>query len=121
MANTDKGLDYLLELNGEILAQEHGCWIKIEARRVAKVDDRFPHGIKYSLTLHDRSGIRLLGFDNAHAISTRKKGRYKARTVVYDHKHIDPKDKGIPYVFESADQLLSDFFEAVDRALKEMT
>jgi len=27
----DTGLDYLLALNGEILAQDKGYWIKIEA------------------------------------------------------------------------------------------
>ncbi len=27
-----------------------------------------PHGIRYALTLHDRYGTRLLGFDNAHAV-----------------------------------------------------
>ncbi len=27
------------------------------------------YGIRYSLTLHDREGDRLLGFDNAHEIS----------------------------------------------------
>lgn len=30
--STDKGLDYLLDLDGQILAQEDGSWIKIEAR-----------------------------------------------------------------------------------------
>ncbi len=27
-----------------------------------------PHGIKYSFTLHDVDGTRLLGFDNAHGL-----------------------------------------------------
>ena len=32
----DKGLDYLLDLDGEILAQDYGCWVKIEARKLEK-------------------------------------------------------------------------------------
>ncbi|MCK4950876.1 MAG: hypothetical protein KAS48_03595 [Gammaproteobacteria bacterium] len=102
----DKGLDYLLDLDGEILTQENGCWIKIEARELAKATKEFPHRVKYCLTLHDRYGKRLLGFDNAHSIKTRKRGRFTGRCIAY--------------VFESAEQLLSDFFVEVDKLLKEM-
>jgi hypothetical protein len=28
-------------------------------------DEHVPHGIRYALTLHDRYGTRLLGYDNA--------------------------------------------------------
>jgi hypothetical protein len=31
-----------------------------------------------------------------------------------------PDDKGVPYFFESADQLLTDFFTEVDNVLREM-
>ena len=116
----DKGLDYLLDLDGEILTQENGCWIKIEARELAKATKEFPHRVKYCLTLHDRYGKRLLGFDNAHSIKTRKRGRFTGRCIAYDHKHMNPGDKGVAYVFESAEQLLSDFFVEVDKLLKEM-
>ena len=115
----DKGLDYLLDLDDEILAQEGGCWIKIEARKLDQATDECPYGIKYCLTLHDPYGKRLLGFDNAHQIKTRKKGRFAGRRIVYDHKHMKPDDKGVPYVFESAEQLITDFFTAVDKALKD--
>ena len=114
----DKGLDYLLDLDGEILDQEGGCWIKIEARKLDHATDECPHGIKYCLTLQDSYGKRLLGFDNAHQIKTRKKGRFVGRSIVYDHKHMNPGDKGVPYVFESAEQLITDFFIEVDKALK---
>ena len=116
----DKGLEYLLDLDGEILTQDKGCWIKIEARKLAKVTWDCPHGVKYSLTLHDRYGKRLLGFDNAHPVKTRKRGRFTGRRIAYDHKHMNPGDKGIPYVFESAEQLLTDFFIEVDKVLIEM-
>lgn len=115
----DKGLDYLLDLDGEILVQDGGYWIKIEARKLARVTKECPHGIKYCLTLHDCHGKRVMGFDNAHSIKTRKRGRYAGRSITYDHKHMNHRDKGVPYVFGSADQLLSDFFDAVDKILKE--
>lgn len=114
----DKGLDYLLDLDGEILAQEGGYWIKIEAKQLKHATKECPHRIKYCLTLHDRYGKRVMGFDNAHPVKTRKRGRYKGRSVAYDHKHMNPVDKGTPYVFETAEQLLSDFFEEVDKYLK---
>ena len=59
-------LAYLLDLHGEILVQEGGYWIKIEARR-CEPSAQIPHGISYSLTLHDGFGKRVLGFDSAHA------------------------------------------------------
>ena len=37
-----------------------------------------PHGIRYSFTLHDTDGTRLLGFDNAHGVS---------RALPHDHRH----------------------------------
>jgi hypothetical protein len=116
----DKGLGYLLDLDGEILAQDYGCWVKIEARKLEKVTKEYPHRVKYSLTLHDRYGKRLLGFDNAHLIKTRKRGRFIGRAVAYDHKHMGPDDEGVPYVFESAEQLLADFFTEVDKVLNGM-
>ena len=114
------GLDYLLDLYGEILAQKYGSLIKIEARKLEKVTKEYPHRVKYSLTLHDRYGKRLLGFDNAHLIKTRKRGRFIGRAVAYDHKHLGPDDEGVPYVFESAEQLLADFFTEVDKVLNGM-
>ena len=116
----DKGLDYLLDLDGEILAQDYECWVKIEARKLGKATKECPHRVKYCLTLHDRYGKRLLGFDNAHLIKARKRGRFIGRTVAYDHKHMGPDDEGVPYVFESAEQLLTDFFIEVDKVLRKM-
>ena len=82
--------------------------------------DEIPHGIRYSLTLHDRHGRRILGYDNAHATKPAKKG-FAGRRLEYDHRHRHAKDKGVPYTFESAYQLLADFFCEVDRVLKEMS
>ena len=40
--------------------------------------------------------------------------------MAYDHKHRHAADKGVPYVFSSAQQLLNDFFADVDRLLLEV-
>ncbi|WP_342748518.1 toxin-antitoxin system TumE family protein [Geothermobacter hydrogeniphilus] len=50
----------------------NGYWVKFEARRVT-VNEHIPHGSSYSLTLHDRTNRRIIGFDNAHAIKSRRK------------------------------------------------
>lgn len=114
----DPGVDTLLELDGSILDQGNGYWIKIEARRIAPTAG-VPHGIAYCLTLHDRYGTRLLGFDNAHAIKPPKKFKYAGRVLTHDHQHRHGTDKGTPYEYTDAHQLLQDFFAAVDRALPE--
>jgi Family of unknown function (DUF6516) len=67
-----------------------------------------PAGIKYSLTLHDDIGQRLLGFDNAHAVRA---------GATFDHRHWFRNMRLVkPYVYSGPDQLLVDFFEAVETA-----
>jgi hypothetical protein len=39
--------------------------------------------------------------------------------MTHDHTHRYKEDKGIPYEFQDAQQLLIDFFETVDRVLQE--
>jgi hypothetical protein len=118
MSGPDIGLETLLDLDGSILEQEGGYWIKIEARRVP-ASEHARHGIKYSLTLHDKYGTRVLGYDNAHAVKPPKKFKFAGRRLPYDHRHRTSNDKGVPYAFESADRLLEDFFAEVDRVIKE--
>jgi hypothetical protein len=48
-----------------------------------------------------------------------KKFKYAGAKLPYDHKHRHVSDKGVPYEFKDAHQLLSDFFVEVDRVLKE--
>lgn len=110
----DFSLETLLDLDGEIFPMENGYWTKFEVSRVAPVP-QIPHGVKYSLTLHDPNNTRVLGFDNAHAFKPRIK-QYGARKITWDHKH--EVDKAYPYEFESASQLLEDFWVAVDEILK---
>lgn len=115
--NNDAELLTLLNLHGYSYWCDEKYWIKFEARRVKK-DEHRPHGIKYSITLHDRNNTRILGFDNAHNI--RKRGRrpvkYTGRIVTWDHIH---KENEIDrYLFASASELLKDFYKAVDEIIK---
>jgi hypothetical protein len=114
----DHQIRTLLELHDQILDQEDGYWIKIEAWEVKPSKD-IPHGIRYSLTLHAPSGKRILGFDNAHALKV-KGHKYAGQRLTFDHKHRHMADTGIPYEFKDAYQLLTDFFAEVDLVLKEM-
>ena len=110
----DGSLETLLDLDGEIFPMDNGYWAKFEANRIEPTI-QIPHGIRYSLSLHDRNNRRILGFDNAHAHKTKKK-RYGARKVTWDHKH--KTEKVYNYEFESASQLLEDFWDAVDQILE---
>lgn len=106
----------LLDLHGQILDQEDGYWIKIEAWLV-DISETIPHGIRYSLTLHDPSGVRILGYDNAHAVKV-KGNKYSCRRIEFDHRHRNEEDTGVPYEFQTTYQLLADFFDEVDTVLK---
>ncbi|MCM2359751.1 MAG: DUF6516 family protein [Geobacteraceae bacterium] len=101
------GLENLLNLDGEI----NGYWTKFEVRRVT-LSAQMPHGIRYSLTLHDRNNTRVLGYDNAHAVKASRK-KFGAVKTTWDHAH--RMNKVEPYEFESAEQLLEDFWNEVDR------
>ena len=109
----DAGLEFLLEMDGEIFPMDNGYWTKIEARIVAP-SDNVPHGIRYSLTLHDRNNARVLGYDNAHGIRPKKK-KFGARKTEWDHRH--ERKRVVPYEFENAAQLLEDFWNDVNRIL----
>ena len=115
---TIKGIETLLDLNGNIVQQERGYWIEIHVWRVESTIV-IPHGIRYALTLHERDGNRIMGYDNAHAVKPSGKYKYAGQILPYDHKHRHITDKGVPYEFKDAYQLLSDFFADVDRILKE--
>lgn len=113
------GTEVSLDLHDQIVDQGGGYWIKIEAWRVLP-STAIPHGIRYSLTLHEPYGKRILGYDNAHAVTAPRKGRYTGRILAHDHKHRSRADQGVPYEFQDAYQLLVDFFADVDRALRQV-
>jgi hypothetical protein len=94
-------------------------WLKIQVWRV-EISAEVPHGIRYALTLHEPYGKRILGYDNAHAVKPPKKFKYAGRRLSYDHKHRHVHDKGVPYEFQDAQQLLVGFFNEVDRVLTEV-
>lgn len=66
--------DALLDLDDVIIEQAGGYWTKFEVQSTAKITKERPQGIRYSLTLHDRRGNRIMGFDNAHAVKLKRVG-----------------------------------------------
>ena len=114
----DPGIETLIDLHNQIIDQSCGNWVKIEVWRV-EVTAEIPHGIRYALTLHEPYGKRILGYDNAHVVKPPKKFKYAGRRLAYDHKHRHVSDKGVPYQFQNAHQLLVDFFGEVDLVLQE--
>ena len=120
--STASGLDYLLGLDGNIEFQnDEGYWVKMDVACVAVTPER-PYGIKYSLTLHAPDGARLIGFDNAHG-GIKPEGSHflhVGKKYPYDHRHRHVADGGVLYEFDTAYQLVSDFYAEVDRVLKEV-
>ncbi|WP_048812104.1 DUF6516 family protein [Polynucleobacter asymbioticus] len=109
------GISILLDLHQQVIDQEDGYWVKIEAWEVA-ITEAVPHGIRYSLTLHNPKDIRIMGYDNAHSV--KQKPAYSGRRLPYDHRHRSIRDVGVRYEFKDAYQLLRDFFIDVDKVLK---
>ncbi len=111
----DETLATLLNLNGEVFPMGNGYWTRFEVWLVDP-EPHIPHGVRYSLSLHDRYNRRILGFDNAHAIRPAKKG-YAARKICWDHRH--NREKVLPYEYESAGQLLEGFWLEVEKIMGE--
>ena len=111
------GLEFLLAFDGRIHHLEEGYWIKFEIERVKATKER-PHGLYYSFTLHAPDGTRLIGFDNAHSVPATG-GRFKRKPSVSDHWHRTEIDPGRLYEFKDAETLIDDFFDEVERVLKE--
>jgi len=110
-------MEFLLGFDGRIHHLEQGYWLKFEVKRTTPTPER-PHGLRYSFTLHDPSGSRVLGFDNAHGVAPRG-ARYRRAPVEHDHWHRTVSDEGRPYPFTTVRQLIVDYFAAVRRALAE--
>jgi hypothetical protein len=110
-------LEFLLAFDGRRHWYEGGYHVRFQVTRVKATSER-PHGLRYSFTLHNSNGKRLMGFDNAHGV--RAPGGKKRRNVpAVDHWHRTERDKGRPYVFKDAETLLDDFFAEVERVLTE--
>lgn len=113
----DHGLDALLALDGvTFFVDQAGRYrVRFVVRRVEASAER-PHGLGYSLTLHDETGDRLVGFDNAHPV-TAIRGPAGRRRTAHDHRHRYRTIR--PYDYKDAASLLADFWEQVDAVLKE--
>ncbi len=118
MSPAHRELDYLLDLDGEVIVldKEANYWVKFSAKVVEISADR-PHGIRYSLTLHDKQNRRIAGIDNAHEITTGT-GPGRKRTSTRDHLH--RFDAVAPYAFRDSGSLLSDFWHLVDSVIREL-
>lgn len=114
----DSELELLLALDGATFETAPGVIVEFTARRAPETPQR-PHGISYALVLREKSGgLPWVRFDNAHAVDDKHRG-YRRKRVAYDHWHRTPKDKGSPYDFTTAVQLLDDFWREVKRTLDE--
>jgi len=114
MPRGDPGLDRLLDLAGFKAEVGGGYWVKIDARRVAP-DSRRPHGVSYTLTLHEPSGRRVFGIDNAHTVrTTRGPAGRTSRTL--DHLHSGETVR--PYNYGNAEKLMDDFWSEVEAILR---
>jgi hypothetical protein len=113
----DPSLDALLGLDGEVFVvdAELGLWVQFRVRRVPATKAK-PHGLDYSLTLHNRDGERLAGFDNAHRVSSGGGPGSKKRGA-FDHKH--RRNTARPYEYTDAATLLQDFWAEVYAVLDE--
>ena len=60
-------LNTLLELSGYTFRLDKGYWVKFEAYLV-NATEQIPHGISYSVTLHDRHNRRIVDSTTLTAI-----------------------------------------------------
>jgi hypothetical protein len=104
---TDEPMQRLLEFDRRRYWLVNGWSIQFRIA-VTPLSQVRPHGIRYSFTLHDIDGTRLLGYDNAHGAG---------RALAYDHRHrLRRTEELVPYEFRGADELICDFFAAVESA-----
>jgi hypothetical protein len=106
----NEGLRRLLDYHRRRYWLSNGWCIRFWVKEVPATAGR-PHGVKYSLTLHDVDMTRLLGIDNAHGLP---------RRLVFDHQHrFRRTEELVPYDYQDADTLIDDFFDAVERAFRQ--
>ena len=104
----DHELEVLLGLDGFEFQFVEGYRVRIAAQLVGATTAR-PHGVKYSLTLHDPAGRRIYGLDNAH--------RFARRRVEFDHRHVYGRRRIVTYFYRGPVELLEDFYREVERIL----
>jgi len=105
----DEAMRRLLDYDGRRYWLPNGWSVRFRVMEVGVTAGR-PHGVKYAFTLHDADRTRLLGFDNAHGVP---------RAQAYDHRHRFRRPAElVPYDFQGADELICDFFAAVEQACR---
>lgn len=114
MSRRGEDLDRLLDLDGFLAEVGGGFWVKMVAQRVP-FDERRPHGISYTLTLHEPGGRRVFGIDNAHPVRSTR-GPAGSSLAASDHLH-----RGVAvrrYGYRDADTLIADFWHEVEAILR---
>ncbi|TMV81908.1 hypothetical protein FGG78_24585 [Thioclava sp. BHET1] len=111
----DHSLDTLLDLHGQrYFMGDKGHRVQFDVAEVEVSPER-PHGLKYSLTVHNPRGERIAGFDNAHPAPSG--GKPGARKAEFDHKH---RFKTVrPYDYHDAATLIEDFWQLAESVLRE--
>lgn len=112
------GIENLLELHGYAGEVGQGYWVSMKAFLVPAHKGQ-PHGLNYTLTLHTPGDSRLVGYDNAHGpkLYSGPAKRSRRRLSCWDHRHW--RDKTYAYDYISAWKLLDDFWDDVEKMLKE--
>lgn len=114
----DFELEALFGLDGASFETAAGYVVEFKAQRTDVTPQR-PHGISYALVFRAKAGgAPLVRFDNAHAVP-RPGGSYARSQETFDHWHRTERDKGRPYRFSTASQLLEDFWKEVKRVMQE--
>ena len=106
----DHELEVLLNLDGFEFQFAQGYKVRIAAQVVETTSAR-PHGINYSLTLHDPEGVRIYGIDNAHGVQRRR--------AEFDHRHRYGHRRIVAYVYRGPIEFLEDFYCEVERILRD--
>ncbi len=109
----EKGLALRLDFDGWEYVREDGYSVRFSVRACDATVER-PHGIRYSLTLHDKYGQKVFGMDNAHAAKPIRKA-IAGREQPFDHLHRSAKDKGTPYTLASAEDLITIFYNEISK------
>jgi hypothetical protein len=117
-SKAEEGWDYILDLHRQKIGYDNGYWVTIRAVRI-EPDDGRPHGLQYSLTLHDENDDRILGYDNSHGVDVAT-GPAKRLKRPNPFDHIDRRGKrSVPYKFTTPFKLVADFFTEVEKILRE--
>lgn len=108
----DDDVERLLDLHGYRYWLPEMWRLRLRVWRCETTQGK-PHGIRYALNLHDGTGERVMGYDNAHPEGN--------QCGPYDHYHpFDNVRKRAPYIFVDGDTLIADFFSDVEKACNQI-